>query len=469
LPLPPVNWHIVLDGLDESEVDLASLRPLLGDLRNFGTLLVSCRELDFDEKFYPLHETFERIIRLLPWGNDEVDSFCDGLQANGRTSAVQYLEHHRNDYGSVLSLPLWLTMVTSLCGRDGEAGVADEVSDYAFLSECSSAFAKGELERHRRDAPLDEPLLLRAWQAAAWQIHKARRRGGMLGEQSFRDLIGMSGDQIWSACRSLLDERNGIVHGFIDEALFEHWLAGYVVSRAITPGIAPDLLAEALSFQRSIKVNQLIRQGVSFSDKVGEAAAALREAFWHTDAKCTDGREVFAKNQIVYLLGEIDDSAATRRFLLAIWSNKTEVSFVRYSAGNAAASLGAHSVEEEFYDELKANDWFDRMNRWSQRFYYGDLQADEKDGLNFDDESGSAERAVRHLIERLWTDQARHINLRRIDLFTIRRFMETREISLESLHLEGALKRVEEEIHRSRATTRYANSVLQEIRQIRAL
>jgi hypothetical protein len=468
LPLPSVNWNIVIDGVDESEVPFALLPPLLGDLREFGTLLVSCREFEFDREFHRLQDSFEKIIRLLPWGKDEIDQYRNKLSVHGKGAAVEYLDSHRSDHDGLLAIPLWLTMITSLVEREDNATASDKIGDYALLSHCSSAFGLDELGRQGRESSLDEPLLVRAWEGTAWHIHKMRRHGSNLRVQSLQKAMGIHGRQMWNSCRSILDERGGTVFGFANEVLFEYWLARYIVSAMVTPGIAPDLLAEALSFQRSTATNRLVRQGIELSDNVSKAAAALREAFWHVDSSRIEGRQAFAKNQILYSLGRIDSSEATVSFLCSIWANKAESTFARHAAAHAGAGLGASSVEREYYEELTSDDSFDRKNRLFHRYYYGDLPVDESNGFEFED-AGPAAQAVEQLLLRLGKTPQRYFNLRRIDLFTLRRFLDTRGLTVvDSLHLKRVLDAIEDELRLLQNHDSYADSVNEELARIRA-
>ena len=238
----------------------------------------------------------------------------------------------------------------------------------------------------------------------------------------------------------------------------------------ITPGIAPDVLAEALSFQRSTTTNRLVRQGVEFSDNASKSAASLREAFWHVNSSRIEGRQPFAKNQVLYSLGRIDSSERNGLSLpCSVWAtNKTESTFARHAAANAGASLGANSVEKEYYEELISDDSFDRKNRLFHRYYYGDLQVDESDGFEFED-AGSAAQAVEQLLLRLGKAPRRYFNLRRIDLYTLRRFLDTRGLTVvDPLRLEEVLDAVEDELRLFPDHDIYADSVSEELRRIRA-
>ena len=464
LPLPSIRWQIVIDGIDESDVDLPSLRSLLDELRRIGAVLVSCRESDFERRLYPIQESFEQIIRLLPWGKGEIDHYKRALTNEGDNATGEYIDSHRDDYRGVLSVPLWLTMITFLSRRGGAGLRSGEISDYVLLSQCGQAVAEDELRRADFQGEPDKGRLLQAWQMAAWSIYIGRRRGGPLRQDSLREALGLDDDRVWIACRSLLDERNGSISGFVYETFLEYWLAEYIVTAMMPQNRAPMRLAESLSLQRSVTTNRLVRQGIAYWGITAEAAAGLREAFWQAgDA------EIFTKNQILYLLGRIDASPACIRFLVSVWSNKAEPAFVRYSAAYAAVMLGVHSVEAEFYTELRENDVFDRMNRWYHRYYYGDLYADEKEDPGLDDDTSGADRAMAQLLTRLGRTRPRHLYLRRIELFTLRKFIETRGIGMLAVSVDERLDRIEQEGSLLGDRPQYVAGVHEEIRLIRVI
>ena len=97
----------------------------------------------------------------------------------------------------------------------------------------------------------------------------------------------------------------------------------------------------------------------------------MREVF--RSAESAGPRTAFVKNQLVYLMGRIDDSAATRNFLRNVWSSPGETQFVRYSAAFAATMLGEMSIEQEYYELLNSSPTDDEINRAYHLYYYGDI------------------------------------------------------------------------------------------------
>jgi hypothetical protein len=156
------------------------------------------------------------------------------------------------------------------------------------------------------------------------------------------------------------------------------------------------------------------------------------------------------------------------RFLATIWNNRSEHDFVRYSAAHAAVALGVHSIEEEFYSELVTNDTLDRMNIWYHRSYYGDVQASEQRGYGLDDGTGPATRAIQQVLERLNRRQSRHLSLRRVELLTLRRFLERGE-SVDSSVVQTTCAEIESELTLLMDRDSYADGVRREIAQICSL
>lgn len=462
LPLPAVDWQIVLDGIDESDVDLPSLRPLLRDLRGYGAVIVTCREHDFERRLSSIQESFEEIIRLQPWDSDEIQQYKAALSARGDEATAAYIEAHEEDYRGVLSVPLWLTMITFLNRRSGSHLDATTPSDYGLLTQCARAVAEDELRRIQRESDTKPEILLGSWQKAAWAIYSSRRTGDPVRADRLQRDLGLD-SAIWSACLSMLDERNGAIAGFVHEIFLEFWLAEYIVGAMLPENRASDRLVSALSLQRSVTTNRLVRQGIAHSGMTADAAAGLREAFWQVSDS-----ETFTKNQILYLLGRVDNSPACVRFLVSVWQNQAEAEFVRYSAAYAAVMLGVHSVEDEFYAALRTNDTFDRMNRWYHRFYYGDLQADERSEPGLDDGTGSADRAMAQLVSRLSRTQPRHLYLRRVELLTLRQFVVTRGVRSIEAEVATLLAKLDEEASQVEDRPGFAAGMREEIALIRA-
>ncbi|HET6295628.1 MAG TPA: hypothetical protein VFG33_19725 [Kribbella sp.] len=371
---------------------------------------------------------------MTPWGSREVRQYVDALRAEQKFKAADYIERvegQRGELGrdSLLSFPLWLSMVAFLSERvDMEVSDFDTegVGDYSLLLACGQAVAREECHRHHIESEREAERLKGVWAEMAWVLHKALRSGG--GLLHIVELLGLSGvsmeDPLHGPARSMLMLQEDRVVGFVHEVFLEFWLAQRILESLTGPDINTELVATFLSFQRSPVTNRLIRHGIRRARVGSRAAAAMRDSY----VEVADS-DVFTKNQLVYLLGRIDGSHDTLSFLRDRWRDENEADFVRYSAAFAGVIAGDEAMEAEFYSRLDGDDVFDRINRGYHRYYYGDLSGREDSLPFFDDGSGSASGAMYQLLQRLSRKGSHHIRSRRIELLTLRRFFETRPVA----------------------------------------
>ena len=193
-------------------------------------------------------------------------------------------------------------------------------------------------------------------------------------------------------------------------------------------------------------------------------AGRLRDAYDATEHLAA--RQAFARNQIIYLAARIDSSEPTRRFVRSIWYSD-EPAFVRYAAAFSAAILDDTAVEEEYFKLLEQGDTTDRLNRGYHLSYYGDTEpVTETEATADDDGSSDAARTLATLFRRLTRTEPRHRRLRRIELLTIRRFLETdREVPASVTEPVIVLEQVREEL-RTLPSTEFQRDAISEVDRI---
>ena len=429
LELPTRRWLFVLDGADESPHDAPALKRGLEKLAAVYPLLLTCRETVFERQFASTKRLFDIILQLQPWNHAYILRYVEALRAAGKVRAADLIEtqHDRLPLADFISIPLWLSMLAYLAERapsGSTPGVqARSGGQYDLLRTCAAAVAEDELARHAADSS-DVERLNQLWSNVAWLLLKSRREALVVRLSTVRGLTSDAPDSPFDrAVLSVLDFVGDEIVGFFHEVFFDFWLAEFIVNRLGQAHAPPDTIAELFSLARSYVTSKLIRQRIDTREDRTHIAASLRNSY---DAVTGLGaRRVFARNQIIYLLARIDQSEATRRFVREIW-NTDEAEFVRYSAAFAAVILGDATVEAEYYDRLKSNDVADRLNRAYHLAYYGDTEPVSEVDVPQDDGRSSADRTLRALFERLKRTELRHRRLRRIELLTVRRFLETR-------------------------------------------
>ena len=424
LPLPELQYVFVLDGLDEA-VERSKASNSVAKIGAEHPIFVSCRRADYERSFRSIDSCFNRIVELRPWGDVEIEQYIAALEASGFARGAELIRHWRRlgAIPGILSLPLWLSMIAFL-GQDeyehsGSAFQPQPLDEYELLSRCSDAVARRELTRQR--ASIQPAELFRWWADIAWAIHTARREKRVLTETDLLRTIGHEAESpAFLVLASLLNVSSNRVHGYFHEVFQEYWLAFHLTQSILNESKAGHLV-DLFSYQRSVVTNRLLRMGLLKND-VSTVAAHLRDAFW--SAELASARAVFVKNQLVYLLGRIDgEGSNTRSFLRNIWKSG-ENAVIRHSAAFALTMVGEEDVESEFYQLLLTSGDDDAINRGYHMYYYGDVDIREEDVPRRDDGSVAA-LTMRQLARRLGRNAPRNLRLRRIELLTLRRFLET--------------------------------------------
>ncbi|HXQ38752.1 MAG TPA: hypothetical protein VN843_32420, partial [Anaerolineales bacterium] len=427
LELPNKNWILVLDGLDESALDRNDLVTLIKIITNGATVLVSCREYDYDRYLQTVRHDFNLVIQLLPWGESHIREYLAGLKACGKHLAFEFINDYleRKKLPDFISLPLWLSVLTYLAERlpSGHSVNMRERDDYELLRLCADAVAEDELERQQAVGKSKKDLTA-LWERAAWELQKANREKRNIQISDLERFLTIEeGSPEGKAVFALLEILGERVLGFFHTVFQEYWLAEFLVDKLIDKDTEPKQSAEYFSYQRSRETNTFVRLRIKSREDIAMLSARLQQAIKSTSGVAE--RALFAKNQLVYLLGRIDDSAANRAFLSTVWKATDESQFVKHSAAFGAIMLGDAVIEDEYFNLLSTSEADDKMNRGYHLYYYKDLDVPESALPVIDEGLNDAELTLRQLFVRLGRTEVRNLNLRRIELLTVRRFLET--------------------------------------------
>ena len=429
---------LVLDGLDEGVTSPAIRVEQIRALADSNHLLASCRRSDIDSGLRESMEVFDTIVELPPWGEAEQQAFIDKLRMRGMSSAADFLMRHFELEPGLWEFPLWLSLAAY--AHDHGALLGADYNDYDVLLACGHALAEQEcdhcgLGRDRADD------LVRQWAATAYRLNQEAGRDtpvllpDVLSETPFGDEAGMI-----SATKSLLSRSGERIFGFEHEVLGEYWLARYIIDALADADSSASLLLSLFATRRSILVNRLVRRGLRSSGAGPNAARALRELF-----DSSGSASQFVRNQVLYLLGRIDESEATRSYLSRVWRDRDEQLFVRYSAAWAAIIAGDEQVEEGFFQQLRDDPRLDDLNRAYHRVYYGD-ETFPANAEDLRDDGGPAERSIAALLRRLKRGEPRHIRLRRIEYLTLHNLVTSRRHP-SAAALDGVAELLEEKPH----------------------
>jgi hypothetical protein len=439
LALPNLPWVLVLDGLDESPLPAPDTARSLADLSDHTTLLVSCRANDIARYQLGGANDFDRQVRLTPWEDEQLARYAGALTDAGYILGAAAVRHviAAQRRPTVIGYPLWLAMLVYLA-EEGEEPELKQLNDYELVRRTMRAVGVQELKRHGGDTA-DEHALFAALGSTAWLL-QTRRHEGALALTELERHLHLRDEPMMRAVQSFLDVADEAVRGFRHEVIHDYWLGQHIASAL--PGADGLRLLALLGSQRRALANDAIRATLALQDTTTQAVDTLRTRF---DEIPNDPRTAFVKNQMLYFLGRLDDGSATQEFLARL-SRSQETDFVRYSAAFTGAMIGADGVEQDYYTRLREDPASDQLNRGYHLFYHGDIDVAEQDMPSYDDATVRPDRATIVLIERLKLTEPKHRRLRRIELLTLRRFIETRPPGLlEPAEVEPALAAVEAE------------------------
>jgi hypothetical protein len=423
LALPNLKWILLLDSLDESPLGSEMAGAVLSALEPHATLLVSCRLNDFPRYGAGAPAAFEVVVELTAWEDPNLEAYAAALDGGGYASAAAVVRRliALQRRPTVIGVPLWLSMSTYLAETSGGVDV-EELDDYELVRRTMTTIASAEMSRQQGSPSSDGARLLAAWQSFASLLQERRRQSRRLYIHDLADVLGVEQqDPLFTAALSLLDVSDDVVRGFQHEILHDFFLGEHIASRL--PEANADEVSRLLGWQRRGVANDAVRRRVERDGHAIDAAATLRERF---DEVRGGPRLAFVKNQILYFLGRVDTSSPTRDFLARVWRSEDEEDFVRYSAAFTGAMIGAQGVEAEYYQRLRSDPDSDALNRGYHLFYHGDIDVSEEEMPHRDDGSSAADRSIEVLVNRLRLTEPHNRRLRRIELFTLRRFIETR-------------------------------------------
>lgn len=471
LALPRLRWMFVLDGLDEGQYDPPMRMQTVRELSKEAVVLISSRRtLDYERSFHDINKCFNLIIELLPWGTAEVARFIAGLRSAGMEGGASLVERWQSEGAApdLISLPLWLSMIAFLGERSAVLGSRKPPvcapNEYELLRQCSDAVAEDEITRQK--ASISVESLRNLWAKGAWYIQQSRRERHRLSAEELATSLGIPLESpVGKSVFSFLDVSFGQVTGFFHEVFQEYWLAEHILDRLVSE---PDCnkLPRLFQYQRSVVTNRLLRMGLRARSDLQELAERIRNAYWA--AGLVEPSAQFVKNQLVYLLGRVDDSLPTREFLRTVWKSEGSA-FVRYSAAFAAIMLGETTIEQEYYNLLQESPRDEDINRAYHLYYYGDVELRESEMPPHDDGCSAARQTLTRLAERLRLKEPRNTALRRVELFTVRRLLETgRSVPL-GVDMEGPVREVLKEVEKQPFEEPFAASARAEAQAILAL
>ena len=440
------NSHIeplfYIDGFDElaeqsSDIDLQKVV----NSKFFSFPFIVCSRSRFAkerlESFLEFGSQIQILLELLPWEKKRswsyIKKFYD-LRGNPRLydnmfGAYCEIEEMEEIFENPLLLTMFLWIVEEsemrlpLDVRD-QVSVYDRFIDLWIKRELARA-GKNGLEITENYAE----MIKRAWQLTAWEIYKRRFTGEAINKVQLNECL-VSSDRGFKevldipAYWDFLDIRphTGEIRGMFHEQFMEHLLAKEIISCCREKQYP---FPEFLKYEIRYEINRIIRS--LWTHEAREGIKKMLENLWGVYKeylKSNDAPSIAIRNHAMYYIGRLLDPEAREKLRVADTMER-EI-FVKLSIAFGLMKLEDYGMEKELFEKLKNNEEWDKANRGYHLVYYGDWILKDEEPPYLDDGTKKWGRTLKALLRHIQSREKRHCALRRIELFTIRRFIEVR-------------------------------------------
>ena len=432
-----------IDGFDELTEDIPNIdhqKILQSSILSFPFVL-SCRSRfakNHLNKSLSLMTKFNYILELKSWGDDicskYIEVFCT---INNRTELVEKIIKYLTqtiELKEIISNPLLVTLFLWIIEEGGLELPLDIKSKNALFEKCLDSWVKKELSRSFIDGTIKgrelERLVRETLEIAAWEIYLSRFHTGtnlslsffnqkikkikpesavILEKEIFSNLIDIN---------LVLEEVKGMLHEFF----LEH-LAASAIIKGFQNKIYP--FPNCLNSIIRPEINQIVRSVWKGFDE--NDLTIIGKNLWEiyfTKIDSSSPNDIILRNQAAYYFGRIENEESVQ---ILINANKIEQNItVKLSIFFGLIKKLNKEAETELLNKLKKSPEWDKCNRGYHLLYYYDWKESGLIPPYSDPENIPWLNTFENLLRHITSAEKQHIFLRRIELFTIKRFIETR-------------------------------------------
>jgi len=427
-----------IDGFDEITEQLQDT-----DLKNlikseiFSFPFVICSRKHFAEErlqYSGLENNISIIAELVPWEKERtwrfIELFCNQRGNPKLFETMQGAYYDDISMAEIFENPLLLTMFLWIV-EESDLSLPLEINDRVSLYDAFvGRWAKRELFRMKSD--LKPELVLKAWQMSAWEIYKRRYFGEAMNVRQLIEILVKKNPELKEVANTpvflqFLDMRPQTreIRGMFHEQIMEHLLAKELV---ISCKESTFPFPNFLKYEIRPQINRMIQ--ALWSKETDISKDATLENLWnayknHLEDKSSSSIKV--RNHAMYYIGKLAQTGYDKAKKKLEEADITEKDlFVKLSIAFGLMELEDYKREEKLLQELKASEMMDKANRGYHLVYYRDWILKDEDPPYLDVDKRKWGRTLRELIKHIQSKEKSHIALRRVELFTIKRFMEVR-------------------------------------------
>lgn len=434
MALENIRPYFYLDGFDEiaekmtpDEVEKISVSDIFSH-----PVLLTCRQqyaFRYINNFI-FSDKFGIRIKINTWNAEMAKAYIDNFcYIRGKTStfatSVHQLLADNQALRDILNNPLLITMLLWIVERNRMCIPETIRTRVELFKTCVNELAKRELTRLGQSETFASKLVV-IWSYAAWEVYCNKLKNTVsklstLTRQLKKLLPMMPFDYSASHFEALFDCSDDELFGTFHEQFLEFLVANTIY---IACNNATYPFPEFLSYVMRPEINRYFRaiwHECSASEKE-QIVTNLHNQYLHNLGD--DSFDAVSKRvHAIYHIGRFE-SPSRQEFLRKAFNVETHIS-VRLSLFFGAIKMGWLDDEQKFFELLTTDKNYNEANRGYHLAYYSD--AIMGDSLPFQDDiqkkwTGTLRAFMRHFK----SEEVGHFFLRRIDLLTMKHFVEAR-------------------------------------------
>lgn len=444
LCLTDIKPILYIDGFDEISNDYSNLNISDTVLNNFFSKKILVTSRTYFSKIFLNNIDFGNkislIIEIQNWNithaKKYVRNFCTKRDRKDLIEKIDKLlvssEELKQIYKNPLLLSLYLWII-----EDSEMELPFTVSDRISLyDQCLTNLSKRESFK----LGISESDLYNIWMKTCWELYKKRFDNIFL---SISDLSELNPSveikpQLFNSLFHINNYKE--ISGTIHEQFLEFFVSKYFNESLLSRNHRTDFFEIVLKPE----INRIIR--TLWRHESDSNKSLILDTLWSIYKNHLASREskyISIRTHVVYHIGRMPIQEASSLLSEALDSENNIA--VRLSIYFGLIKRGDILREQELYDLLKMQEDWDCANRGYHLVYYSDWAITNETPPFYDNGSHKWERTLQALLEHICSNRDEHYYLRRIELFTIKRFYEvTNEKTLLSdeimQKIESALK-----------------------------
>ena len=373
---------------------------------------------------------FSSIIKLADWtpkmAIDYIDNFC-ALQKKGDAfkQQIHAILAKNAELQELLTSPLLVTIILYVIDNGKITTLEKIKTKTQVFIKCFELLAEREIENKCQSmGSAKKEMLILHWAHFAWVLYEEHLKGETCIQiKEVEDIINKLSKEAWP---SAVDEVVFNIHGgFVSGAIHEQFLE-YLVAHELVYACyeKKEPYPEFLKYVMRPEINRYFRGLVSSEDthKQQTVFDNINTLYWECAGK-TKEEDILKRVHAVYHLTRMrtpNDHEEIQRIF-----NSEKEFYVLQSLYFGVIKRGDTDREKEFYDLLISNQEYSNANRGYHLAYYDSIHG--KVFPYTDNNTISWDGTLRAFHRHFSSQDVEHYMLRRIDLLTMRQFIEYRK------------------------------------------